>query len=118
MHALPVSRGHYCSLLKASIGVADLSPKLYAWTAIQDLGRYCLVCQLLEHTGKHTLSMSHHRTEVIHMIFSWMLCRLYIFQFRGGLAGQVKSKSFYRCVPPLFCAECLCQGRVWGSRSK
>ncbi|CAE7589302.1 unnamed protein product [Symbiodinium pilosum] len=25
---------------------------------------------------------------VIHMIFSWMLCRLYIFQFRGGLAGK------------------------------
>eukprot|EP00439_Symbiodinium_sp_Y106_P013389 s793_g1.t3 len=25
---------------------------------------------------------------VIHMIFSWLLCRVYIFQFRGGLEGK------------------------------
>jgi len=28
---------------------------------------------------------------VIHMIFSWMLCRFYLFQWRGGLAGKTLS---------------------------
>ena len=50
-------------------------------------------------------------SQVIHMIFSWMLCRVYIFQLRRGLEGRCGNFKNLRMLRP-------CQGKPWDWHNK